>query len=218
MSLPFILYAIYPFLKSGRLYVNTSDSSFYTGSGENLPVKLITELNIGDYETGGGDEPSANPNWPALKDLTLGNTITWASKQWIVSHVTSTEAYLTLNGIDGNSTWYGLQDACTTFANQLTETQKACLKSVAAGNTSGIVFVATRAQMDCGFTYFTSNSRRSVGGQHSSEYFTSSEYNAVHAFGVNPEGSIYYDEVYDRSRPCGFRPSVCIDLTKYTVS
>lgn len=215
MSRRFFLYlALYALLKSGRLYVNTSDSSFYTGSGENLPVKLITELNIGDYETGGGDEPSTNPEWPALEDLTLGNNISWAGQEWIVSHVTNAEAYLTLNGLSSRYAWYSLQDACTNFASQLTEAQKECLKSVSAGNTEGKVFVATRAQMEGGFSYFTSNSRRNVG----SEYFTSSEYNAVYAFGVNSEGSIYYDEVYTRSQPRGFRPSVCIDLTKYTVS
>ena len=180
-------------------------------------MKLITELNIGDYETGGGgDEPPTNPEWPALEDLTLGNNIIWADKQWIVSHVTSSEAYLTLKGLSGSSIWYDLQDACTNFASQLTEAQKGCLKSVAAGNTSGIVFVATRAQMDGGFSYFTSNSRRSAR----SEYLTSSDYNVMYAFGVNSDGSIYYgSEDYSKgSLPRGFRPSVCIDLTKYTVS
>ena len=181
-------------------------------------MKLITELNIGDYVTGGGDEPSGNPEWPALKDLIVGNNISWANQQWIVSHVTSTEAYLTLNDVPNRYGWHDLQDACTNFASQLTEAQKECLKSVAAGNTSGIVFVATRAQMDGGFSYFNSNSRRQVGRGYGSEYYTSSEYDAVYAFGVTGNGSILYGDYYNKSQPCGFRPSVCIDLTTYIVS
>jgi len=183
-------------------------------------VKLITELNIGDYETGGGgDEPSTNPEWPALKDLTLGNNITWANQQWIVSHVTSTEAYLTLKSISGKSTWYNLQSACTSFASKFTEAQKACLKSVTAGNTSGIVFVATKDQMYGeygGFSYFNSNSRRNVG-----DYYWTSTDSGTHvdaAWVVTSYGGI--DENDDRgysykSHSHGFRPSVCIDLVLY---
>ena len=178
-------------------------------------MKLITELNIGDYETGGGDEPSTNPEWPALKDLTLGNTITWADQQWIVSHVTRTEAYLTLKGLSGRSTWNNLQSACTSFANKFTEAQKACLKSVTAGNTSGKVFVATYEQMGGGFSYFNSNSRRALN----EDYWTSTKINSYDAWGVNTNSSSG-DSIlnYGRSDSLGFRPSVCIDLTKYTVS
>lgn len=206
------MYAIYPFLKRGCVYVNSSDNSFYIGNSENAPVKLITELNIGDYETGGGgDEPPANPEWPALKDLTVGNTITWASKQWIVSHKTADTCYLTLNGLANDSTWHNLQSNCTRFASQLTEKQKECLKSVTAGNTSGKVFVATEAQMNGGFSYFNSNSRRSLG----TNYWTSTRKDADDGRFVYPDGSI---NSFDKSYSYGFRPSVCIDLTKYTVS
>ena len=215
MSLPFILYAIYPFLKSGVVFVNSADGNIYIGNGENAPVKLITELNIGDYETGGGgDEPSTNPNWPALKDLTLGNTINWANQEWVVSHVTSTEVYLTLKGLLGNSTWFNLQSACTNFANKFTEAQKGCLKSVTADDTSGIVFVATRAQMDGGFSYFTINSRRRLGN----EYWTSTENNSAFPWYVDSDGTITHGtglDYVDKSRSLGFRPSVCIDLTLY---
>lgn len=158
---------------------------------------------------GGGG--TTNPELPDKGSLTLGNTVTFAGKQWIVSHVTDTEAYLTLKGLSGESTWHNLQDTCTQFiVNQLTDAQKNCLKDVIAGNTSGKVFVATRDQMDGGFSYFNNDGPRSVG----SSYWTSSEVTASIAWLVESTGHIS-DLDYIKSQPYGFRPSVCIDLTLY---
>ena len=161
-------------------------------------MKLITELN--------------NSELPDKDSLTVGNTIIWAGKQWIVSHVTSTEAYLTLSGVSGRSTWNNLQNTCTTFASSLSDAQGRCLKTVTAGNTSGKVFVATVDQMNGGFSYFNSDSRRKVG----SSYWTSTESNSASAPLVNSDGS--FNGNVGKSISYGFRPSVCIDLTKYTVS
>lgn len=181
-------------------------------------MKLITELNIGDYVTGGGgDEPSTNPNWPDKSQLILGNTVTFAARAWIVSHITETEAYLTLNDLSGESTWDSLQDTCTNFENQLIEEQKTRLKTITAGNTSGKVFVATVDQMDGDFSYFHNNDRRNVG----SKYWTSSERGSLSedsAYYVKEDGSIPFsftglDSL--KSYSYGFRPSVCIDLTLY---
>ena len=161
---------------------------------------------------GGGG--TTNPELPDKGSLTLGNIVTFAGKQWIVSHVTSTEAYLTLKGLSDQPTWYKLQDTCTNFAvNQLTDAQKNCLKSVTAGNTSGKVFVATRDQMDGGFGYFNNDGPRSVG----SSYWTSSEVTTSLAWLVESTGHIS-DLDYIKSYSYGFRPSVCIDLTLYDSS
>ena len=145
----------------------------------------------------------------------IGTNVHWAGHNWIVSHVTSTEVYLTLNGIDGKSTWDNLQNACTTFANSLTEAQKVRLKHVTAGNTSGKVFVATRDQMDGGFSYFGSNSRRRLNGV----YWTSTEYSSDNAWSVITDESLdttyaYFNHV-TKSDTLGFRPSVCVDLTRH---
>ena len=155
------------------------------------------------------EEPVTNPEWPDKSQLTLGNTITWADQQWIVSHVTSTEAYLTLLGLANISTqWNDLQSVCSSSANMFTEAQKACLKSVTAGNTSGIMFVATHNQMNGGFSYFNTDGRRNVGH----EYWTSTEDAMYRAYYVNARG---YLGSGLRSESYGFRPSVCIDLTLY---
>ena len=148
----------------------------------------------------------------------VGDIMTFAGQQWIISHKTASEAYLTLNGLSGNSTWYDLQQKCTNLANSLNEAQKNCLKSVTAGNTSGKVFVATKDQMGGeygGFSYFNSNSRRNVG-----DYYWTSTDAGAHvdaAWVVTSYGG--FDEHDDhgysyKSHSLGFRPSICIDLTK----
>ena len=157
---------------------------------------------------GGGG--TTNPELPDKGSLTLGNTATFAGKQWIVSHKTADTCYLTLKGLSGNSTWTNLQSACTNFANKFTEAQKACLKSVTAGNTHGIVFVATKDQMNGGFSYFNSNSRRNLN----EVYWTSTESGGITARYVDSVGSLYNSD--NQSFSFGFRPSVCIDLTLYT--
>ena len=171
-------------------------------------VSLKELLNL----SGGGSEPEepvTNPNWPDKSQLTLGNTITWAGEQWIVSHVTSTEVYLTLKGLSGNSEFGKLQSSCTNFANRFTESQKNCLKNVRAGNTYGKVFVATSAQMNGGFSYFNSNSRRSAGYM----YWLSGSDSTSFAWFVDRDGSTKY--IDNKLNAFGFRPSVCVDLTLY---
>lgn len=140
----------------------------------------------------------------------VGDIMTFAGQQWIISHKTSTEAYLTLNGLSGNSTWNNLDSTCQTWENNhLNASQKAILKTITAGNTSGKVFVATKDQMGGGFSYFNSDSRRDVGAY----YWTSAERDSGSAWFVRSDGG-FLDYGYDKSRSLGFRPSICIDLTK----
>lgn len=194
-------------------YVNENgDIVQYTGENANSTrPHCCIDMSLYDSQEGGGSE--LKPELPDKSSLTVGNTITWASKQWIVSHVTSTEAYLTLKGLSGNSSRKDLQSACTKFANQLTEEQKACLKSVTADNTSGIVFVATKDQMNGGFRYFNSDSRRALN----EEYWTStgSKSSGGIAYCVLSNGEVFSDSYSLSYPPFGFRPSVCIDLTQH---
>lgn len=193
-------------------YVNINgDITQSGGDGAGARPHCCIDMSLYDSQEGGGSE--LNPELPDKSSLTVGNTITWASKQWIVSHVTSTEVYLTLKGLSGNSSRKDLQSACTTFANKFTEAQKVCLKSVTADNTSGIVFVATKDQMNGGFRYFNSDSRRALN----EEYWTStgSKSSGGIAYCVLSNGEVFSDAYSLSYPPLGFRPSVCIDLTLY---
>lgn len=156
----------------------------------------------GTYYTGG-----------TLLFLAIGNVgdiMTFAGQQWIVSHKTATEAYLTLQNSEnsyGSSSWDNLQSTCTSWAaSKLNSSTQALLKSVTAGNTSGKVFVATKDQMDGGFSYFNSNSRRDIN----INYWTSTEYDSSDAWMVGGDGS--FNSNGGKGNRVGFRPSVCIDL------
>lgn len=142
------------------------------------------------------------PNW------NVGQVVTFAGLQWIVSHKTSSECYLTAQTLQDSPSWNNLQTTCQNFANtQLTENQKAFLKQIGAGNTSGYVFVATYDQMNGGFSYFNSNSRRSAGDV----YWTSTELTSSAAWSVNAAGVLGPTA---QSYSLRFRPSICFDLTK----
>ena len=139
----------------------------------------------------------------------VGDIMTFAGQQWIISHKTASEAYLTLQNLDGESTWNNLQATCTSWASKLDASAQAFLKNVTAGNTKGKVFVATKDQMNGGFSYFNSDSRRNVG----TIYWTSTNHDSDSAWFVNLAGGLDYSYVGLQSQSHGFRPSICIDLT-----
>ena len=193
-------------------YVNAiGDIVQYTGERANTTrPHCCIDMSLYDSQEGGGSS-ELHPELPDKSSLTIGNTVMFADKQWIVSHKTADSCYLTLTNLSGTSKWHNLESICTSFENTLNEMQKACLKNVTAGNTVGKVFVATKEQMDGGFSYFNSNSRRNVGGY----YWTSTEYNLNLAWSVNSAGYFDNHDGGNKTGSIGFRPSVCIDLTLY---
>ena len=172
---------------------------------------MVTALNIESYvkEYTGGGGSELNPELPDKSSLVVGNAVMFADKEWVVSHRTSTELYLTLKSLSGISIqWNDLQEKCTNFENSLSEEQKNCLKSVTAGSTSGKVFVATKDQMDGGFSCFNNPARRNLA----QDYWTSTGDAMSYAWSVNSGG--YLDRSL-ASESFGSRPSICIDMTLY---
>ena len=194
-------------MSSGPIDVgNVQTVSGYTF--DEMVSKLLDSLYRNGF-SGTGSKP------PAKEDLVVGNIVTLSNFEWIVAHVTETEAYLTLNGTNGTSTWNNLQNTCTTWSSEnIAENLKASMKVITAGNTNGYVFVATRDQMNGGFSYFNSNSRRMLRN----DYWTSSKVDSNYAWYVDTDGSFSSSGsvVENMSHSHGFRPSVCIDLTLYT--
>ena len=211
------------------MYVNRTTGEIYIGNGNNEPVEVTGmssgPIDVGNVQTVSGytfDEmvsklldslyrngfSGTGSKPPAKKDLVVGNIVVMSNFEWIVAHVTETEAYLTLNGSDGKSTWSNLQSTCTTWSNEnIAENLKASMKIIKAGNTNGYVFVATREQMNGGFIYFNSNNRRKIN----SEYWTSSEGESSLGLSVYPDGNFNYGA--GKGQSYGFRPSVALDLT-----
>lgn len=190
----------------------------YIGNSKGEPVQLVTEANsteiiktvIEEVSGGGGSAIDV----PYLGNLAYGSVVEWAAYSWIVTNKTSTECYLTMLDIYKNCTWNKLPTECANLANKLTEEQRACLKSITAGNTSGKVFVATKDHMEGGLKYFNGRERRKL----SSHYWTSTQYNSTDAHCINgTSGDIMASNDYtNKNSSRGFRPSVCIDLSLYT--
>lgn len=194
-------------------YVDT-DGNIVQSTGERANTTrphCCIDMSLYDSQEGGGSE--LNPELPDKDSLTVGNTVMFAGQQWIVVHKTTTEAYLTLKDLSGSCTWFELDRTCQTWENNhLNTAQKEILKTVTADNTSGYVFVATRDQMEEGFEYFYTASRRIA----SSTYWTSTDIgtgNMNYAWWVNKGG--YLNSEQYKSDVLGFRPSICIDLTMY---
>ena len=161
-----------------------------------------------ETEEADADDSSEDSEEELIPNTSIGTHVQWAGYDWIVTHVVDPKTiYMTMADVvpDWKVAWNDLQDACTKFANQLTEEQKACLKSVTAGNTSGKVFVATYGQMNGGFSYFNSDNRRCVR----SIYWTSTENSLRNAWSVRSDGSLNDGNV-GKSYSLGFRPSVAI--------
>lgn len=201
------------------MYVNSKTNDFYIGDSKNSPVKLITELNIGDYETGGSSEDDKYPYYPKKSELTLGNTITWARGEWTVCHVTGTEAYIALNEVRGRIYFSSVKDAFQEFDATLNVEEKKCLKTFTSSGgifdqVTSVTFLPTRAQMTGGFAWFTSNDHRAIGANYiTADYKEDETWRFENGTYVTSNGSLATTR--DEYEVTTFRPIVCVDLTLY---
>ena len=181
-----------------------------------MPIRLGTEL----------DAVEDNAGMPPYEDIVqLGNMITWVNHEWIVVHVTTDQSVLALNGIEG--TCRG-REAIVSMATRFeleNFTTDQLLRMMKVGATGvfepdfNIVYVMDNGMLNRygsnGYDWFTNGRRRSVG----QAYWTSSFNGSGGMYVVSAYGE--FDEVLENQMSgytAGFRPCVCIDLTKYTVS
>lgn len=139
----------------------------------------------------------------------VGDIMTFAGIPWIIVHKTATEAYLCSQHLQGFTKWNELQIKCVAWNDlYLDDSHREILKQVTAGETNGYVFVGTSAQYNTGWSYFNSEYRRvcdnfaywlSTSTDGGGRYVDSD--GNMNAYGGNHENR-------------GFRPSICIDLTK----
>lgn len=177
-------------------------------------VKKISLEELKKFSGGSSEpeEPSTNPNWPNKDDLVLGNTITWIGAEWIVSHVTNTEVYLTMNDTIGEGVFQIANSYCDQYLSTIPEESQTCLKEVGTLLSKRKVFMASSNQMNGGFSYFRSNISRKLGVA----YWCSDSSDIYGNYGsyVDEQGRVIDDnDSYQGVN--GIRPSVCIDLTLY---
>lgn len=149
---------------------------------------------------------------------TVGSTITFKGKSWIVAHKNGNNIYVSDSVIEsmttfGNKNIYSgstLARVASTFQNSLslTSNEQALIPNTSVNGVSSKIFVASYEQMNGGWSYFNSNTRRVCkynGGTH--VYWTSSPYRDSSVRFVYADGSLSYDfPTYSY----GFRPSVCL--------
>lgn len=174
------------------VYYCTDGSTYYTGGELNL-------FHVGD----------------------VGDIMTFAGIPWIIVHKNSFEAYLCAQHLQGKTDFNGIQRTCTSWNSlHLTDADRTILKQVTADRTNGYVFVGTHDDYyginGARWRYFTSDSRRRCDNE---DYWTSTAYlynpGEEAAYFVDSDGSMtssWNNGSFASER--GFRPSICIDLTK----
>lgn len=202
----------------------------YIGNSKGEPVQLVTELNsteiiktvIEEVSGGGGGSTIVGVanEIPRKESLVVGNIVQFSGNNWIVVHTTETEAYLTLTDVLSGRYYSGTfsnnQVGCYRFAGRNIGTaEKRWLKPITAGNTNGIVFIATYDQMNGGFSYFSSNTRRAASDNYLTSTISSEQDDEGNRlpYGVSPTGGI--SSGYSDTTTFDLRPFVCIDLTAY---
>lgn len=139
----------------------------------------------------------------------VGDIMTFAGIPWIVVHKTATEAYLCSQHLQGFTKWNELQTKCVAWNElYLDDSHREILKQVTAGETNGYVFVGTSAQYNTGWSYFNSEYRRVCDNF---AYWLSTSTDGGGRY-VDSDGSMNAYGGNNTNR--GFRPSICIDLTK----
>lgn len=179
---------------------------------ENILDKMV-EKGIGTYIG------YAGPGTGGTVDgtISLGNTVIFDTKEWIVCHVDNTLhcAYLASKHLYGNTTfgnggtYDGSNLAAKALEFELTMSEGAKLRMVGTrvNNVTGKIFIASYEQMNGGFSYFNSNSRRACDD---SRYWTSSLERSGFMWCVESGGYLSSNHTYSASS--GFRPFCCISI------
>lgn len=155
---------------------------------------------------------------PNKNDLKVGNFINIYDSgmgPFVVSHMTSTEAYLTEAMVytETNASFTSLQAQCE-GGNAWMWNYISYLKEVEAGTTSGKVFVAAYDQMNGGFDFFNSDEMRVAYDEFGdvTTYWTSTKSSyGSNARYVSEDGSLVNGP---QSGSHGVRMTVCFDLTQ----
>lgn len=189
----------------------------------------------------GGDPseelPGARPErpnslLPHYRDIVVGNTITFADHEWIISHLTDAECYLTLTTLEkGVATFNNAKYSNWAYTNIDADEQKLLKKLKYPDDSVGaerLSIIASKEQMEGGFSYFNSDDRRKIPDASNYCYWTSSidEDKSIGSKGfawavVTGNGlieSILYDPqpgsgIEDPEQ--GVRPTICIDMENY---
>ena len=153
---------------------------------------------------------------PLSGSLAVGNTVTFDNKSFLVVHNSGNQWYLANptiveNTIFGsNNTYKGstLASKCTNWLSNFSANAQTFMNNITVNGVSAKVFVPSYEQVNGGFSYYNSNSRR-VCNLNGSAYhwWTSSPVSSSLVYYVYSDGSIRNG---DPGSSYGFRPHICI--------
>lgn len=183
---------------SGYYYYDGNVTSSTKGQVADLEVQCSTALYTGN--------------------TTVGSTITFKGKSWIVAHKSGNNIYCSDTVIESktqfgnNSTYAGstLASVASTFKNSLSfnSVEEALVPNTNVNGVNAKIFVASYDQMNGGWSYFNSNDRRICNYNGSPDYYWTSSPDSGGVWLVNSSGYLYAD--VSPSNSGGFRPSVCL--------
>lgn len=177
-----------------------------TSSQTAKKISLKELLNL----SGGGSETPGTEN-----DWSLGGYVTWGGKQWIVVHVDAALFYLARTELeDPSAVPRQLQTRCNNYLSNFSSEELDNMVDVDTGLTYGQVFVASRAQMNGGFSYFNSDSRRSMNEL----YWTATQEHGdslqeINNYFVSVDGRVVVDSHSTSTSltPCRVRYFICVN-------
>ena len=209
----------------------------YIGDVNSVPMEVVTlahELNIGtingmsvesildmmvDKKIGiaGASGSTIEIDPPSVS---VGNTFTFGGTSWVVAHKTSTRMYAASQYIlssmqfsDDNTIVYAgslVKAYARDMADIFSDAEKALL--VAHPETGDLVSLMSQSELNGGFSYFNSDSRRicyDQGTSNATFYWTRTTYSSSSVWSVDGAGSL---GPYSPSYACGFRPCIVFPL------
>lgn len=205
-----VLFFIIIILVFGKLLSATN--KFWIGNSENTPIELITTLNVGDYT--GGSTSQELPN--------IGDYFKWMGYEWIVVHETDTLKYFISRYILKNVQWKVTNNVSDGY--EKSNIKQDCDKFYKDSNFDDIgyfmggkitdtgvgkVFIPTYAQLNGGFSWINSDSRRYAETLDGvlGEYWTATTYSSERVRGITIYGS---PATYPPATELGFRPCIAI--------
>lgn len=169
-------------------------------------AKMVALSVVGN---GGGGTPGTENDW------SLGGYVTWGGKQWIVVHVDAALFYLARTELeDPSAVPRQLQTRCNNYLSNFSSEELDNMVDVDTGLTHGKVFVASRAQMNGEFSYFNSDSRRSMNELYwtaTQEYGDSLQ--KINNYFVSVDGRVVVDphSTSTSLTPCRVRYFICVN-------
>lgn len=155
---------------------------------------------------------------------TLGAIVMWGSMIWRVAHISGNTYYIIKETVDvgivfdtGNSTVYNGSDIqlyAKQFENCIPPDSLALAINTAVNNVTQKVQIPSYEQMNGGFSWFNSNTRRKAADPNNEWYlyWTSSASDSSRVWYVNSTGDVYFDNYGRPASTCGFRPFVALQL------